>query len=214
MSDRTLHADGRDGGRPGAWLGRRAAGTGPQPRIRGLTVVELMVGLAAGSLVVAAALAMLAPPLRAAAAAERDARAAEDLQASQRLLAQWLRQAVPAPAGGTGPALADGDATLTFHTIGDDGRVRRVAWRIAEGRLAVRLEGGGWQAVTDDRALVVEAGRFRLPGWNAGGCNAGAPLVGWTFDVRPAGFPEMPWRRIDGLAQVRHPWPLEPGCAP
>ena len=180
----------------------------------GLSLVELMVGLAAGSLVVAAALATLAPPLRAAAAAERDARAAQDLQASQRLLAQWARQAVPSPAGDASPALEDGGSTLVFHIAGDDGLVRRVAWRIADGRLAVRLEGGGWQAATDDRTLVVGAGRFMLPGWNAGGCNAGAPVVGWTFEVRTVGFPDAPWRRIEGLVQVRHPWPAAPGCAP
>lgn len=183
-------------------------------RMAGLTLPELLVGLAAGSLVVAGALALLSTPLRAATSAEIGARADQDLRAAQRLLARLVREAVPASAGGAGPTVTADGAQLTWHGRGDDGVVRAMAWRFADGQVAMRLDGGGWQAVTDPRVLVLRDGRFTVEGPSAGACGGGAPRVAWSFEARRAVDPQAPWQRVTGLAQVRHPWPVAPGCTP
>jgi prepilin-type N-terminal cleavage/methylation domain-containing protein len=135
---------------------------------RGLTLVELMVGLAVGAGVVAAALAALAPPMREATAAQRAARGAEDLRAAELLMHRLLRQATPAASGAPALHLEDGGALLRAHTAQSDGTVRGVAWRLVDGALAMRFDGGAWQLLTDPRVLRLRSLQFGLEGPEGG----------------------------------------------
>jgi prepilin-type N-terminal cleavage/methylation domain-containing protein len=187
--------------------------------VRGFTLVELMVGLAVGAAVVTTALAALSLPLREATAAQRAARAAEDLRAADLLMHRLLRQTVPTPTGEPALQIEDGGALLRARSADADGVVRGVAWRLVEGSLAMRYDGGAWQLLTDPRALRLRALQFTLvpqapdaaPGPGRCGSTA-APAVEWRFEHRAAPDGAGPWSVASSRVQVRHRWPAV-GCA-
>lgn len=187
-----------------------------RPALRGFTLVELMTGLAVGSMVVATALAALAVPLREAAAAQRTARAAEDLRAADLLMQRLLRQAVPSPVGGPAIEITDGGAGLYARVPHADGTVRGVAWRLTEGALATRHDGGAWQVLTDAREVHLRALHFELdpPAAVGPACPVGRPpAVRWRFEHRPAVGTGVAWSVVERQVQVRHRWPVA-GCTP
>jgi type IV pilus assembly protein PilW len=153
------------------------------PAQRGLGMVELMVGLAAGALVVAAAGGLAVQHLASHSRLARQAQLDQDLRAAASLVVRELRraghwhdsaQALPAPgeAAASSPVgalslQADGDSAAQLgysysrEDEGDHG-VRQGGLRLSAGALQLLLDGAGWQTVTDVQTLRITQLRFTL----------------------------------------------------
>ena len=147
---------------------------------RGMTIVELLIGLALGLFVVAGASTLLAGQLHAQRALAADTRLTQDLRNAADLIARDLRRAgywddaasgiwsagaapTSNPHGMLAPATAASDALR--YSYSGDGAGDATASADADGRAGFRLHqhaiearlGGRWQALTDPQALVVTA---------------------------------------------------------
>ncbi len=133
---------------------------GPTHRLlRGMGLVELLVGLAVGAIVLAGALALAAQQGRQAGATQAEQIALREFEAVDRLLWRLLRQAsatVAWPDAASLQALLHGTG-LHFASRVSEGSVRRVGLRLSDGLLALSLEGGPWQALHDPQRLRIEA---------------------------------------------------------
>lgn len=117
-------------------------------RQHGLTLVELMVGLAIGLTIVAAGLLAMTHHLRHSQSLLIQARLQQDLRTASELIARGLRR--------TGPlSLADGSARFT-----DPDTQEALAYRLRNGVIEMQIGAGAWQAMTDANTLRVAT--FRL----------------------------------------------------
>lgn len=146
---------------------------------RGLSLVEMMVGLAVGLFIVATALVLLTSHLHENRHLLLEARLMQDLRTTVDMMGRQLRRAgqwgAPEAAvwrDGAPPqanpyaALAPDNAAsdaVQFHGSRDatenhqlDGN-ETVGFRLQQGVVAMRLGQGGWQALTDPRVLKVTA---------------------------------------------------------
>lgn len=112
-------------------------------RERGLSLVELMVGMAIGLVVVAAALLSLTHHLRASRSLVTQARLMQDLNTASDLIARNLRRA---------DTLIPGQASVRFAFPQDN---ESMAYRLSEGVLEMKIGDGHWQAMTDANTLRV-----------------------------------------------------------
>lgn len=148
----------------------------PRHPAHGQSIVELLVGVAAGLIVVAATAALLVAELREQRTLRLEARLTQDLGSAADLIARDLRRAghwVDAMAGvwtPSAPARAnpytamspatDAASAVAFsysRDVVENGSVdddERLGWRLRAGVVELRL-GGRWQAVTDAAALTV-----------------------------------------------------------
>jgi type IV pilus assembly protein PilW len=147
-------------------------------RHAGMTLVELMVGLAVGLVIVAAALALTASHLRESRATLQESRLQHDLQAAVEVVTRDLRRAgywADAAAGlsrnGTAALdnpyasfdLAASNAAVGFSYSRDESENQRVddnerfGFRLHAGAIEMLLGSGNWQALTDTGTLVVTA---------------------------------------------------------
>lgn len=143
---------------------------------RGLTLIELMVGLAIGLIVTAIALLALTQHLRESRGLLTELRLTQDLQASTDLIAHDLRRAGywadAASSVGLGanalvpinPAssleLAGADAAIRYSYARDAAPPESLAYRLHQGTIEMKLGDGHWQAMTDSNTLRVLA--FRI----------------------------------------------------
>jgi prepilin peptidase dependent protein B len=118
------------------------------PRSRGLSLVELMVGMAVGLLVVAVALFAITQHLQENRNVLAETRLLQDLRTVTDLLARDLRRA--------GPLVIDADGVRFTHA----GSAEPLAYRLRDGALEMKIGDGAWQAMTDTGTLRVE--RFRV----------------------------------------------------
>lgn len=183
---------------------RRAASTAMRRRrCRGWSLVELMVGSAAGLAVIAAASAGVLRDVREHRALRDEARLVQDLRHAASLMAQDLRRTGHRGDAEAGLQRADGSAgtvnPYAFDTDGDLGdgvRVRysrdavengavdaveRFGFRLRSGTLQLQLGDGNWQALTDAQTLTVTDWRVTphvderdLSAWCALPCAAGS----------------------------------------
>lgn len=153
----------------------------PRPRVggrgqRGLSLVELMVGVTVGLFVVAAAATMVATQLADNRRLILEAQLQQDLRASLDIVTRQLRRAgalLPLQAlQGLATADAEGRANeLAPVTVAGAAGTREVGFRYAasadesgpfgfkldRGVLRTRMGAGGWQDLSDGQALVVTA---------------------------------------------------------
>jgi prepilin peptidase dependent protein B len=109
----------------------------------GLSIVELMVGLAIGLVVVAAALLALTHHLRENRSLLMEARLMQDLRTASDLIARDLRRAGPL-------SLTDGGTRFTYPDSSEP-----LAYRLRDGVIEMKLGEGYWQAMTDANTLRV-----------------------------------------------------------
>ncbi len=172
-------------------------------RQRGFTLVELMVGSAAGLLVIAAASAGVLRDLREHQALRDEARLMQDLRHTAELVARDLRrsglwQAAEAglqrddgSAGAANPYafdtasdLADGVRVRYSRDVTENGTVddeERFGFRLRSGVLQLQLGNGNWQALTDAQTLTVTGWQLvpqveerPLDAWCARACSGGS----------------------------------------
>jgi prepilin peptidase dependent protein B len=117
-------------------------------RQRGLTLVELMVGMAIGLLLTAIALLAMSQHLRENHRLLVEARLTQDLQAMVDLISRDLRRA--------GPLSVQHDGVRFSHA----GHTDELAYRLQDGIVSMKIGDGHWQAMTDAQALRVTALRF------------------------------------------------------
>ena len=155
------------------------------PKQAGLSLVELMIGLALGLFVTVVMLALVTGHLRENRSLLLEARLTHDLHAAAELVARDLRRAgywaaaergIAAP---TGPAprinpyteMTPSTSALSFrfsrdavenHQVDDDDQF---GFRLHDAALQMQLGAGNWQSLTDATALVVT--RFSLTPQNA-----------------------------------------------
>jgi prepilin peptidase dependent protein B len=156
----------------------------PRPRIgagrasaRGLSLLELMVGLAVGLFIVATALVVLTAHLRENRSLLLEARLMQDLRTTVELMSRQLRRAghwgAPEAAmwQANAPVQANPYAALTvagatadavqFHASRDRLENHHIdsnettGFRLQKGVIAMRLGDGGWQTLTDPAVLKV-----------------------------------------------------------
>ncbi|HMC16372.1 MAG TPA: prepilin-type N-terminal cleavage/methylation domain-containing protein [Albitalea sp.] len=144
---------------------------------RGLSLIELMVGLAIGLFIVAVAITLLSSHLHEQRALMLDSRLVQDLRATADLIARDLRRAgywgdaaagvwrsgasgvAANPYAAVAPAAAASDA-VSFRFSRDSSENQLVdlneqfGFRLRKGVIEM-LIGGSWQAVTDSTTLVV-----------------------------------------------------------
>jgi type IV pilus assembly protein PilW len=141
---------------------------------RGLSLVELMVGLALGLFIVAAALFLLSEHLRENRSLLLQARLQQDLRTTLDLMSRHLHRAghwgTPQAAiwqadsaAQTNPyaALTPGNNSVMFYASRDaqenqqiDGN-ETLGFRLQQGVLQMRLGDGGWQSLTDPEVMKV-----------------------------------------------------------
>lgn len=147
-------------------------------RERGLTLVELMVGLALGLVIVAAGLLLLAQHLRENRSLLLQARLVQDLRSASELMAHDLRRAGYWGHAAAGLATAqqapqanpyaslgtDGNIAYTYsrddtenHTVDTN---ERFGYRLRQGVIEMQLGQGNWQALTDAGSLQVTSLRI------------------------------------------------------
>ena len=144
---------------------------------RGLSLIELMVGLAIGLFIVSVAITLLSSHLHEQRALMLDSRLVQDLRATADLIARDLRRAgywgdaaagvwrsgasgvAANPYAAIAPSAAASDA-VSFRFSRDSSENQLVdlneqfGFRLRKGVIEM-LIGGGWQAVTDSTTLVV-----------------------------------------------------------
>jgi len=143
---------------------------------RGLTLVELMVGLAVGLIVVLAASAVLIERLRDHRALLVEARLMQDLRTSMDIVTRDLRRAgywgsaakSMQSASATNPYVAIAPSHATANTVNfafsRDASENNVVdenenfgFRLRKGVVEMLIGGGGWQALTDAGTMTVDA---------------------------------------------------------
>jgi len=147
-------------------------------REQGLSLVELMVGLAIGLIVVAAAAAMLVDRIREHRALIVEGRLMQDLRTSMDIVTRDLRRAgywghaasamAASPVASVNPytamsaSLAASDA-VSFRLSRDASENNRVddneqfGFRLRKGVIEMLIGGGSWQALTDAGTMTVVA---------------------------------------------------------
>ncbi len=146
-------------------------------RCRGLSLVELLIGVAAGLIVVAAAIMLFATQVREQRRSMLEARLTQDLSGAADLIVRdlrragywgdagagvWSADAAPRtnPYAAVEPMAAASDAaafswsrdTVENHAVDDE---ERFGWRLRAGAVELRLGASPWQAVTDAMLLTV-----------------------------------------------------------
>ena len=145
---------------------------------RGLSLVELMIGLAIGLFITAISGTLLASHLRENRGLLLEARLMQDLRTAADVITRDLRRAgywagatsgvwlagtstvLPNPYGAIAPSSAASDA-VSFHYSRDGTENNRVdsneefGFRLRNGVIEMLLGGGGWQALTDAGTLTV-----------------------------------------------------------
>lgn len=115
---------------------------------RGLTLVELMVGMAVALLLTAIALVAMSQHLRENHRLLLEARLTQDLQATMDLISRDLRRAA------SFTVQADG---MRFTIAGS---TEALAYRLQDGVVSMKIGAGHWQAMTDAQTLRVASLRF------------------------------------------------------
>ncbi|MGY4828147.1 PilW family protein [Sphaerotilaceae bacterium SBD11-9] len=138
-------------------------------RERGLSIVELMVGLAVGLTVIAAALLALTHHLRENRGLLIEARLMQDLRTATDLIARDLRRAGPL-------SLAEGGVRFAYPDSGAS-----LAYRLRDGVIEMQIGEGYWQGMTDINTLRVVTLRITphteeiaLDGFCSQACAAGS----------------------------------------
>ncbi len=147
---------------------------------RGLSLIELLVGLAVGLFIVAIAITLVSGHLLERRALMQESRLMQDLRASADLIAHDLRRAghwgdaaagvwrsggtavAANPYAAVAPAAAASDAvSFQFSRDNVENHVvdvnEQFGFRLRQGVIEMLLGGGNWQAVTDSGTLVVDA---------------------------------------------------------
>ncbi len=114
----------------------------------GLTLVELLVGMAIGLLLTAIALVAMTQHLRQNHRLLVEARLTQDLQALVDLVSRDLRRASTLE--------VDGQQVRFRHA----GSAEELAFRLQDGVVAMKIGAGSWQAMTDAQTLRVSSLRF------------------------------------------------------
>ncbi len=141
---------------------------------RGLSLVELMVGLALGLFIVATALFLLSEHLRENRSLLLQARLQQDLRTTLDLMDRHLHragfwgtpqaaiwQADAAPQANPYAALTPGSNSVLFHASRDAQENQQIdsnetlGFRLQQGVLQMRLGEGGWQSLTDPEVMQV-----------------------------------------------------------
>lgn len=115
---------------------------------RGLTLVELMVGLAIALLLTAVALLAMSQHLRENHRLLVEARLTQDVQAIVDLVSRDLRRA--------GPLTVQGDG-VRFSLAGSP---EQLAYRLQDGVVSMKIGDGHWQAMNDIQTLRISSLRF------------------------------------------------------
>jgi prepilin peptidase dependent protein B len=156
----------------GAVSGR--ASTAQRHACRGVSLVELMVGLALGLFIVAAALFLLSEHLRENRSLLLQARLQQDLRTTLDLMSRHLHraghwgtpqaaiwQADAAPQTNPYAALTPGNNSVVFHASRDAQENQQIdsnehlGFRLQQGVLQMRLGDGGWQSLTDPEVMKI-----------------------------------------------------------
>ena len=147
---------------------------------RGLSLVELMVGLAIGLFIVAIAITLLSGHLHEQRSLMQESRLMQELRASADVIARDLRRAghwgdaaagvwrsgasavAANPYVALTPSSAASDAvSFRFSRDGTENHLvdanEQYGFRLRQGVIEMLLGGGNWQAVTDSGTLVVSA---------------------------------------------------------
>ncbi|MBW8831388.1 MAG: prepilin-type N-terminal cleavage/methylation domain-containing protein [Burkholderiales bacterium] len=181
-------------------------------RERGMSLVELMIGLAIGLVVVAAAAVLLLGQIREQRAMLVEGRLMQDLRTSMDIITRDLRRSgywggAPArmhasastpenPYTAISPALAASDAVsfrmsrdITENNSVDDNE--QFGFRLRNGVIEMLIGGGSWQALTDvgtmsvvSFAVTPEVQELSLQGMCEKACANGASACGPTLQVR------------------------------
>lgn len=114
-------------------------------RQHGLTLVELMVGMAIGLLLTAVALLAMSQHLKENHRLLIEARMTQDLQTVLDLVSRDLRRA--------GPLTVQGDGVSFRHA----GSTEELAYRLQDSVVSMKIGNGSWQAMTDVQTLRVSA---------------------------------------------------------
>ena len=146
--------------------------------MRGLSLIELLVGVALGLFVVASATTLLAGHLREGRSLLRESRLTQDLRTAADLVSRDLRRAgywgaaasgvwsrsasgvLPNPYAAMSPSAAASDA-VTFQFSRDASENQRVdsneqfGFRLRNGAIEIQLGAANWQALTDATTLTV-----------------------------------------------------------
>lgn len=115
----------------------------------GLTLVELMVGMAIGLVLTAIALFAMTQHLKENHRLLLEARLTQDFHATLELLSRDLRRA--------GPIAAQDDGSVSFSRDGSPDELR---YRLQDGVVSMKIGDGHWQALTDGQTLRVSALRI------------------------------------------------------
>lgn len=142
----------------------------------GLSLVELMVGMAVGLLIVAVALLALTQHLRESRSQVTQSRLAHDLHAAGDLMLRDLRRA--------GPFTTEAHAVVFSHA----GSTEALAYRLRAGVLEMKIGLGSWQALTDADTLRVSSLR----------------IVPQVRETSLAGFCSRPCPADDATCPPRH----------
>ncbi|MEO6361811.1 MAG: prepilin-type N-terminal cleavage/methylation domain-containing protein, partial [Caldimonas sp.] len=180
----------------------------------GLSLVEMLVGMAVGLIVAAAGASVLAAHGRESRVLQSEARLMQDLRAAAELVARDLRRAghwagaasgvrsdggaspVASPHGVVAAAGAASDAVrLSFSRNGSESSVvdddERFGFRLRNGAVELQLGAGNWQALSDTGSLVVTELRIEprldeisLAAWCERECDAGSVVCPPRQQVR------------------------------
>lgn len=115
---------------------------------RGLTLVELMVGLAIGLLLTAIALVAMSQHLRENHRLLVETRLTQDLHVVMDLVSRDLRRA--------GPLVVQNDGVRFSHA----GSTIQLSYRLQDGIVSMKIGDGHWQAMNDAQTLRVSSLRF------------------------------------------------------
>jgi type IV pilus assembly protein PilW len=206
---------------------------------RGLSLVELLVGLAIGLAVVAGALQVAAVQAQAHRAAMLEVRLTHELQAAAERLHRALRRSgaqalhgpvLPTADGAEGPAgpAANPYAALVVRPDGlevwmaasrdplEDGAVgvdEALGFRLADAALQMRIGAGPWQALTDPTRLRVTRLHLDLHETMVCGRARSVRHVGWTIEAEALVDPGRR-RQLSGVTRVRNDRVDASACAP
>lgn len=134
---------------------------------QGLSLVELMVGIAIGLMIVATASALMAHQLHDARRLGLETQVEQDLRAAADLVVRDLRRAGYSPNAIDGSPYAEvtaGDAAKPSHAVGyaraldadeDVAARERSGVKLDNGTLKLLLGDSGWQAITDPEVVTV-----------------------------------------------------------